>query len=394
MAGTDLHWFKFYPTDWLGTGTLRRASHATKGFYIDLLCVMFDCESRGRLEARGVAWTEDEICRSVNGDPSENLTYLRWLIQSGVLSKDESGVIYSRRMVKDEAKRIAGSEAGKKGGGNPKFQDPKFQSEMSNRRVTDQNRARKAVAAAIKRGDLPPLAEQKCANCDQTAQSYHHTHGYDKEHELTVTPLCNSCHGSLHYHAFGESSKGDPKVSTYLETRDQRPETRSQIPDTTDQSEDGESASDSDPSENVTELIVSEWNKIPGVTKAERITAKRRASLNARMREAYFRSNWQEGIARVGLSEFCQGSRNWRADIDWFLRPDTLVKILEGAYDNRQRGSPATAPKNLYGYSQGANIVKELPREQSTKTSTSGSGESDAGRDVPVDAGFDREAGP
>lgn len=139
--------------------------------------------------------------------------------------------------------------------------------------------------------------------------------------------------------------------------------------------------------------VVSEWNKIPGVTKAERVTAKRRASLNARLREAYFRSNWQRGIERVALSDFCRGAKKWRADIDWFLRPDTLVKILEGAYDN-PRGSPTTPQKSLYGPSPGANIVKELPREQSTKASTSGSGESDAGRDVPVDAGTDREAGP
>lgn len=115
----DLPWFKFYPTDWLGSGTLRRASHAVKGFYIDLLCVMYDCENKGRLEAAGVAWSEEEVSRSVNGDPTENLSHLRWLIQTGVLSKDDSGVIYSRRMVKDESRRKAGSEAGKKGGGNP-----------------------------------------------------------------------------------------------------------------------------------------------------------------------------------------------------------------------------------------------------------------------------------
>jgi len=112
-------WFKFYPSDWLGTGLLRLAPHAVKGFYIDLLCIMFDCENRGRLEAGGMPLTEEEIAGSINGNPTDNLSHLRWLVAKGVLSKDEKGVIYSRRMVKDETRRKAGSEAGKKGGGNP-----------------------------------------------------------------------------------------------------------------------------------------------------------------------------------------------------------------------------------------------------------------------------------
>lgn len=119
--GGKLPYFAFYPSDWLGAGTLRRASHATKGFYIDLLCVMHDCEHRGKLEANGVPWTEDEITRSINGDPSENRTHLRWLITHGILSKDEKGTVYSRRMVKDEDKRVKGSINGKKGGGNPQL---------------------------------------------------------------------------------------------------------------------------------------------------------------------------------------------------------------------------------------------------------------------------------
>jgi len=88
------------------------------------------------------------------------------------------------------------------------------------------------------------------------------------------------------------------------------------------------------------------------------------------------------GLAKSKVSVHRSMAANWKG----LFEPKDMA--------SHARGSPATAQKNLYGYSQGANIVKELPREQSTKTSTSGSGESDAGRDVPVDAGFDREAGP
>ncbi len=47
---------------------------------------------------------------------------------------------------------------------------------------------------------------------------------------------------------------------------------------------------------------------------------------------------WQEALQRLAESEFCQGGGKdgWRADIDWFLRPDTVARILEGKYDNRE----------------------------------------------------------
>jgi hypothetical protein len=145
------------------------------------------------------------------------------------------------------------------------------------------------------------------------------------------------------------------------------------------------------PSETMRE-IVSEWNKIPGVTKADRITAKRRASLNARLREAYFRSNWQQGIARVALSDFCRGAKKWRADIDWFLRPDTLVKILEGAYDNA-RGSPGgwqvQAPDQLAN--GGGSGVQQMTMEEwenganDGESSASGSTDCDGGSKLPED---------
>lgn len=88
------------------------------------------------------------------------------------------------------------------------------------------------------------------------------------------------------------------------------------------------------------------------------------------------------GLAKSNVSVHRSMAANWKG----LFEPKDMA--------SHARGSPEPQKKNLYGYSQGANIVKELPREQSTKTSTSGSGESDAGRDVPVDAGVDREAGP
>ena len=39
---------------------------------------------------------------------------------------------------------------------------------------------------------------------------------------------------------------------------------------------------------------------------------------------------------RAGPSEFLRGNndRNWKINLDFFLRPDSVTKILEGNYDN------------------------------------------------------------
>lgn len=68
------------------------------------------------------------------------------------------------------------------------------------------------------------------------------------------------------------------------------------------------------------------------------ITGKRKSHLYARMNEPFFRDNWKEGIQRVIVSSFCAGKsdQGWRMDMDFFLRPDSIFKILEGKYDDRK----------------------------------------------------------
>lgn len=48
---------------------------------------------------------------------------------------------------------------------------------------------------------------------------------------------------------------------------------------------------------------------------------------------------WVEVVSRLAGSEFCNGKndRGWIANFDFFLRPETGPKALEGAYDNREK---------------------------------------------------------
>lgn len=123
--------FQFYPGDWTSNSNLRRCSHAEKGLWIDVLCLMHDQEEYGIIR-----WTLKEIAQAVNSTVSA----LRGLVDKGIMKggdKDEpvkpfiyvprSGrkdgepvtlvcaqvgpIWYSSRMVKDEYVRTIRGES-------------------------------------------------------------------------------------------------------------------------------------------------------------------------------------------------------------------------------------------------------------------------------------------
>ena len=75
------------------------------------------------------------------------------------------------------------------------------------------------------------------------------------------------------------------------------------------------------------------WNS-KGFLKVKKVTDRRRMLLCRRMKDPYFRQNWRRAIDEAAKSDFLLGDndRGWTADIEWFLRPDTYVKVLEGKY--------------------------------------------------------------
>ena len=63
----------------------------------------------------------------------------------------------------------------------------------------DKRDAHKAVSSAIKAGVLPKISTLSCARpgCSAVAHSYHHW-SYEQCNWLSVIPLCDMCHRSLH----------------------------------------------------------------------------------------------------------------------------------------------------------------------------------------------------
>ncbi|MDR0274140.1 MAG: hypothetical protein LBI48_02130 [Burkholderiaceae bacterium] len=117
--------FQFYPGDWQANSNLRRCTHAEKGAWIDVMCLLHDGEEYGQLR-----WPLKEIAQAI-GVP---VVLLRGLVAKGVLKGNDERVSepfiytprsggkdgepvtlvplqdgplwYSSRMVKDEYVRI------------------------------------------------------------------------------------------------------------------------------------------------------------------------------------------------------------------------------------------------------------------------------------------------
>ena len=75
------------------------------------------------------------------------------------------------------------------------------------------------------------------------------------------------------------------------------------------------------------------WNE-SGFKKALKLTASRTKQLRARMNDNDWRNKWEEALRQLVKIPFANGQndRGWIANIDFFLRPDTVTKILEGEY--------------------------------------------------------------
>ncbi len=67
--------------------------------------------------------------------------------------------------------------------------------------------------------------------------------------------------------------------------------------------------------------------------------SKRCRQANLRFKEHPDEGYWGLVMARVNESSFCTGKndRVWLANIDWFLRPDTHIRLMEGQFDDKKK---------------------------------------------------------
>ncbi|HUS92195.1 MAG TPA: hypothetical protein VM695_10120 [Phycisphaerae bacterium] len=83
--------------------------------------------------------------------------------------------------------------------------------------------------------------------------------------------------------------------------------------------------------------IIEAWNhlaEIHALSQVKSLTSERQRSLHARWTSPFWRENWRKALDLIPQSSFClgQNDRNWRANFEWFARPNTVPKLMEGFY--------------------------------------------------------------
>lgn len=114
---TAHHSTKWFWSDWLGAPEVRRLTLAEKGLWIDLLAlaaggkpVGYVCDEAGR------PLTHEEIARVTNAaSPVEVAELIEAILKKGVASRDRTGRLLNRRMVRDAQLAAKRSRAGKVG---------------------------------------------------------------------------------------------------------------------------------------------------------------------------------------------------------------------------------------------------------------------------------------
>lgn len=135
-------WLKFYPLDWRGDPKLRMCSMAARGLWIEMLALMHEATPYGHLLVSGKSPTDMQIA-VLAGAPSDQVTELLGELESaGVFSRTKDGVIYSRRMIRDEKKSAVARKNGGRGG-NPTLSKNKGNIALDNRPDKDRDKPQK-----------------------------------------------------------------------------------------------------------------------------------------------------------------------------------------------------------------------------------------------------------
>ena len=110
---------QFYPGDWKKDDGVQLLSYEEKGVWLELLISMFGSPKRGKLLLpNGAPMGMKDISNLLRLDEKKCEQIVNKILEYGVASRDKNGVIFNRRMVRDErlsrVRRASGSL-----GGNP-----------------------------------------------------------------------------------------------------------------------------------------------------------------------------------------------------------------------------------------------------------------------------------
>src|SRR6185312_2573603 len=173
MSATQrTNWFW---SDWLGDQAVRRLTPAERGVWIDLLALAAGANPVGYVcDDRGRPLTLDEIARVTNaGTVDEVAKLIAGILDKGVASRDRSGRLYNRRMVRDAenaAKKAAlSAERAQAGAYGARTTSLKYFGKQTLPRQVPQQRPPSSLRSTKNGNEEPPNGPQvsgsACACC-------------------------------------------------------------------------------------------------------------------------------------------------------------------------------------------------------------------------------------
>jgi hypothetical protein len=111
-------WLKFYTSDWRADPRLKMCSLASRGLWIEMICIMHEADPYGHLLVSGLTPTDTQLAVLTGASPDQIAALLGELESAGVFSRTRAGVIYSRKMSRMAKKAATARNNGRKGG-NP-----------------------------------------------------------------------------------------------------------------------------------------------------------------------------------------------------------------------------------------------------------------------------------
>jgi hypothetical protein len=138
-------WLKWYPGDWRADPLLRSCEPVSRYVWLEMIGLMHEAEPYGHLVLAGRAMDYKTLSRVIGVDQGDVKRAVKELEDRGVLSRNDSGVIFSRRMIRDENRRETLQKNGSKGG-NPRLKKQELSGGLDNQEANQEDKPQKPEA--------------------------------------------------------------------------------------------------------------------------------------------------------------------------------------------------------------------------------------------------------
>lgn len=106
----------WYVGDWRKDSGVQALDYEARGVWFELIQFMYESERRGYLTLNGKKYPDEALAQALGLPLEKTKQILTKILDYGVASKNDQGVMYCRRMVRDADLSQKRAESGKKGG--------------------------------------------------------------------------------------------------------------------------------------------------------------------------------------------------------------------------------------------------------------------------------------